>query len=73
MLTSWPQRRRFARLYHAFKPLSRAKPVVFEDVHTAAIALETDVAGACSAGCTVLIGVSYHGRSRYKQLHLALT
>ena len=30
MLKSWPQRRWAARLYHAFKPLRRAEPVLFE-------------------------------------------
>jgi carbamoylphosphate synthase large subunit len=30
MLKSWPQRRWAARLYHAFKPLGRAEPVLFE-------------------------------------------
>ena len=30
MLESWPQRRWAARLYHAFKPLRRAEPVLFE-------------------------------------------
>jgi hypothetical protein len=32
MLNSWPQRQWAARLYHAFRPLSRAAPVVFEDL-----------------------------------------
>jgi hypothetical protein len=30
MLKSWPQRRWAARIYHAFKPLERAEPVLFE-------------------------------------------
>jgi hypothetical protein len=30
MLKSWPQRRWGARLYHAFRPLGRADPIVFE-------------------------------------------
>jgi hypothetical protein len=30
MLKSWPQRHWAARLYHAFKPLRRAEPVLFE-------------------------------------------
>jgi hypothetical protein len=30
MLKSWPQRRWAARIYHAFKPLARAQPVLFE-------------------------------------------
>ncbi len=30
MLKSWPQRRWAARIYHAFKPLTRAEPVLFE-------------------------------------------
>ena len=30
MLKSWPQRRWAARVYHAFKPLERAEPVLFE-------------------------------------------
>ena len=30
MLKSWPQRRWAARIYHAFKPLQRAEPVLFE-------------------------------------------
>jgi hypothetical protein len=53
ILTSWPQRRRIARLYHSFKPLSRAEPVVFEDVHTDAVALETDVVGAAAPAAPV--------------------
>jgi hypothetical protein len=32
MLKSWPQRRWGARLYHAFKPLDRVDPIVFEDL-----------------------------------------
>jgi hypothetical protein len=32
MLKSWPQRRWAARLYHAFKPLNRAAPVLFEEL-----------------------------------------
>lgn len=32
MLESWPQRRWGARLYHAFKPLDRADPILFEDI-----------------------------------------
>jgi hypothetical protein len=31
MLKSWPQRRWAARLYHAFKPLSRVDAILFED------------------------------------------
>ncbi len=46
MLTSWPRRHRIARLYHSFKPPTRAEPVVFEDIHTNAVGLETDIAGA---------------------------
>jgi ATP-grasp domain len=34
MLKSWPQRRWGARLYHAFKPLERADPIIFEDLDT---------------------------------------
>jgi hypothetical protein len=30
MLKSWPQRRWAARIYHAFKPLGRPEPVLFE-------------------------------------------
>ncbi len=32
MLKSWPQRRWAARLYHAFKPIDRAEPVLFEEL-----------------------------------------
>lgn len=32
MMKSWPQRQWAARLYHAFKPLKRAEPVLFEDL-----------------------------------------
>jgi carbamoylphosphate synthase large subunit len=32
LLKSWPQRRWGARLYHAFKPLDRADPILFEDL-----------------------------------------
>ena len=31
-LKSWPQRRLAARLYHSFKPLERADPILFEDL-----------------------------------------
>ena len=34
MLKSWPQRRWGARLYHAFKPLDRVDPILFEDLDT---------------------------------------
>jgi hypothetical protein len=30
LLKSWPQRRLAARIYHAFKPIERVKPVLFE-------------------------------------------
>jgi hypothetical protein len=30
LLKSWPQRRLAARIYHAFKPLDRVEPVIFE-------------------------------------------
>ncbi len=33
-LKSWPERRWAARLYHAFRPLARAAPVIFEDLDT---------------------------------------
>src|ERR1700678_4196845 len=33
LLKSWPQRRWFARLYHAFNPQDRADPIVFEDLN----------------------------------------
>lgn len=32
MLESWPQRRWGARLYHAFKPLDRVDPILFEGI-----------------------------------------
>jgi hypothetical protein len=48
MLNSWPRRRRIARIYHSFKPLSRAQPVVFEDVHTHALGLVTAVDGGAA-------------------------
>jgi hypothetical protein len=32
MLKSWPQRRWPARLYHAFRPLHHADPILFEDI-----------------------------------------
>ena len=31
-MKSWPQRRWVARIYHAFKPLDRANPILFEDL-----------------------------------------
>jgi hypothetical protein len=34
MLNPWPQRRWAARLYHAFRPLTRASPIIFEDLDT---------------------------------------
>jgi carbamoylphosphate synthase large subunit len=36
MLKSWPQRRWVARLYHAFKPIGRANPLLFESLDTTA-------------------------------------
>jgi hypothetical protein len=36
MLKSWPQRRWGARLYHAFKPLDRVDPILFESLAPAA-------------------------------------
>jgi hypothetical protein len=38
MLKSWPQRRWGARLYHAFKPLERLDPIVFENLAPANLA-----------------------------------
>jgi ATP-grasp domain len=37
MRGSWPQRRRLARLYHAFRPLRRSHPLVFEPIETLAM------------------------------------
>jgi predicted ATP-grasp superfamily ATP-dependent carboligase len=34
MLKPWPQRRWAARLYHAFRPLARPSPIIFEDLDT---------------------------------------
>jgi hypothetical protein len=39
MLQSWPQRQWAARLYHAFRPISRADPVVFEDLDVPVVAV----------------------------------
>jgi hypothetical protein len=33
-MDSWPHRRWAARIYHAFKPLYRADPVLFEGLET---------------------------------------
>lgn len=38
MLESWPERQWPARLYHAFMPIDRADPILFEDLDTAAVA-----------------------------------
>ena len=38
-LKSWPHRQWAARLYHAFKPLNRAEPVLFEDFGGDAVAI----------------------------------
>ena len=32
MLKVWPHRRWPARLYHAFRPVNRADPILFEDL-----------------------------------------
>jgi predicted ATP-grasp superfamily ATP-dependent carboligase len=45
MLVSWPRRRRIARIYHSFKPLNRAEPMLFEEIHTNAVGPETDIDG----------------------------
>jgi len=45
MLISWPRRRGIARIYHSFKPLNWAEPVVFEDIHANAIGVATDIDG----------------------------
>jgi hypothetical protein len=37
ILKSWPQRQWCARLYHAFKPIARLDPIVFEDLDSAAV------------------------------------
>jgi ATP-grasp domain len=34
MLQSWPRRRLAARLYHAFRPVSRIDPILFEDLES---------------------------------------
>jgi hypothetical protein len=39
MLKSWPHRRWAARLYHAFNPLDRAQPVLFENPGADTLAL----------------------------------
>ena len=37
LLKSWPQRQWAARLYHAFKPLERAEPTLFENLQTSCL------------------------------------
>jgi hypothetical protein len=39
LLKSWPQRRWAARLYHAFRPVSRADPILFEDLDSNSVAI----------------------------------
>jgi hypothetical protein len=38
LLKSWPQRQWAARVYHAFKPLERADPILFEDLGSSVVA-----------------------------------
>lgn len=39
LLRSWPHRQWLARIYHAFKPLSRVEPVLFEDFRSKTLAI----------------------------------
>jgi len=38
MLKSWPQRQWAARIYHSFKPLNQADPVLYEDIDSIGLA-----------------------------------
>jgi len=46
MLKSWPQRQWAARIYHSFKPLNQADPVLYEDIDSIGLAAKQSTMSA---------------------------